>query len=328
MKLKIFSNDKFFIAGAKGMVGSAVCKALQEKGYGDINQGGNLLTPNKKELNLLDKNSVEKWFIKNKPSITILAAAKVGGIGTNQNHPVDFLLENIKIQNNVIESAWKNGVRRFLFLGSSCIYPKFARQPIKEEDLLNGSLEPTNEYYALAKITGIKLCQSLRKQYGFDAISLMPSNLYGKNDNYDKNSSHVLPALIRKFSEAIENNNDSVTCWGTGKPLREFLHVDDLAQACIFALERWDPPKEDTISHINVGSQNELTIKDLADKISKKLNYQGKILWDTSKPDGTPRKKLDTKKMNQLGWRAKINLDKGIEDAINDFRNNKSNLRI
>ena len=328
MKLKIFSNDKFFIAGAKGMVGSAVCKALREKGYGDINQGGNLLTPNKKELNLLDKNSVEKWFIKNKPSITILAAAKVGGIGANQNLPADFLLENIKIQNNVIESAWKNGVRRFLFLGSSCIYPKYAKQPIKEEDLLNGSLEPTNESYALAKITGIKLCQSLRKQYGFDAISLMPSNLYGKNDNYDKNSSHVLPALIRKFSEAIENNNDSVTCWGTGKPLREFLHVDDLAQACIFALERWDPPKDKSISHINVGSQNELTIKDLAYKISEKLNYQGKILWDNSKPDGTPRKKLDTKKMNQLGWRAKINLDKGIEEAINDFRNNKSNLRI
>ena len=327
MKLKIFPNDKFFIAGAKGMVGSAVFKALQEKGYGDINKGGNLLTPNKKELNLLDKNAVEKWFIKNKPTITILAAAKVGGIGSNQNHPVDFLLENLKIQTNVIESAWKNGVRRFLFLGSSCIYPKFARQPIKEEDLLNGFLEPTNEYYALAKITGIKLCQSLRKQYGFDAISLMPSNLYGKNDNYDKNSSHVLPAFIRKFSEAIENNNDSVTCWGTGKPLREFLHVDDLAQACIFALERWDPPKEDNISHINVGSQNELTVKDLAQKISKKLNYQGKILWDNSKPDGTPRKKLDTKKMNQLGWRAKINLDKGIEDAINDFRNNKSNLR-
>jgi GDP-L-fucose synthase len=233
----IKGSDRFFVAGARGMAGSAICRALQEKGYGDEAKGGALLTPNRQELDLLNHAAVERWYEDNKPDVVVLAAAKVGGIYANDTYPADFLLENLKIQTNVIEGAWKAGVRRLLFLGSSCIYPKFAEQPIKEEALLTGALEPTNEWYAIAKITGIKLCESLRKQYGFDAISLMPTNLYGPGDNYHPENSHVLPALIRRFHEAKENGSPSLTCWGSGTPMREFLHVDDLAEACVCAGE-------------------------------------------------------------------------------------------
>ena len=238
---KISLDDKFFVAGANGMVGSAVCRKLIEKGYGDHKLGGSLLMPSRQELNLLNLENVKNWFEFNKPNVVILAAAKVGGILANSIYPYDFLIENLKIQQNVIETAWLNGVKRFLFLGSSCIYPKYAKQPIKEEELLTGELEKTNECYAIAKISGIKLCESLRMQHDFDAISLMPTNLYGPKDNYDSQNSHVMAALIKKFCEAQNTNASQITCWGTGKPEREFMHVDDLAEACLFCLENWDP---------------------------------------------------------------------------------------
>ena len=233
MEKLINQNDRFFVAGHRGMAGSAICRALQRSGY------NNLLTASRDVLDLLDVQAVQRWFADNKPDVVVLAAAKVGGIHANDPYPADFLLENLKIQTNVIETAWKSGVKRLLFLGSSCIYPKFAEQPIKEESLFTGALEPTNEWYAIAKIAGIKLCESLRKQYGFDAISLMPTNLYGPGDNFHPENSHVLPALIRRFYEAKESGAESVTCWGTGSPMREFLHVDDLGEACVFALENW-----------------------------------------------------------------------------------------
>ena len=243
--------------------------------------------------------------------MVVLAAAKVGGIQANSSYPADFLLENLKIQTNVIETAWRSGVRRLLFLGSSCIYPKFAEQPIKEEALMTGALEPTNEWYAIAKITGIKLCESLRKQYGFDAISLMPTNLYGPGDNYHLDNSHVLPALMRLFHEAKERGDQRVTCWGTGSPMREFLHVDDLGEACVFALENWsalssDAPKDDQgkpLAFLNVGTGVDLTIKELAEQIAAVVGFEGTIEWDTSKPDGTPKKQLDVRQMRGLGWR-------------------------
>ena len=238
MKL-ITSSDRFAIFGARGMAGSAICRALEKSGY------QHQLTPSRSELDLLDPLAVQKWFGDHQPSVVVLAAARVGGIHANATYPADFLLENIKIQTHVIESAWRSGVRRLLFLGSSCIYPKFANQPIKEEALLTGSLEPTNEWYAIAKIAGIKLCQALRQQHGFDAISLMPTNLYGPGDNYHSTNSHVLPALIRRFSEAVATNSDSVICWGSGTPLREFLHADDLGEACVFALKHWQPGLDD-----------------------------------------------------------------------------------
>ena len=226
------ADDSFFIAGARGMAGSAICRALRDRGFGDPAKGGILLTPTREELDL-DGESVKKWYEEYKPNIVILAAAKVGGIVANDSYPADFLLENLKIQTNVIETAWRAGVRRLLFLGSSCIYPKFAEQPIREESLMSGTLEPTNQWYAIAKIAGIKLCESLRQQYGFDAISLMPTNLYGPGDNYHPKNSHVLPSFIRRFHEAKQSGLDSVTCWGTGSPFREFLHVDDLGDACV-----------------------------------------------------------------------------------------------
>ena len=328
MRSLITPADRIFVAGARGMAGSAICRALQAKGYGDRENGGALLIPTRQELDLLDGEAVQAWYEANKPTVVVLAAAKVGGIHANNTYPADFLLENLKIQTNVIEGAWRVGVRRLLFLGSSCIYPKFAEQPIREEALLMGALESTNECYAIAKITGIKLCESLRRQYGFDAISLMPTNLYGPGDTYHPDNSHVLPALIRRFHEAKDSGAKSVTCWGTGSPLREFLHVDDLGVASVFALERWsatrsDAPKDDhgnPLPFLNVGTGVDLTIKDLAERVSEAVGYQGVIDWDTTKPDGTPKKQLDVSRLAALGWSARIPLAEGLADTVALFQ--------
>jgi GDP-L-fucose synthase len=285
--------DRIFVAGHRGMAGSAICRALQRAGYGQI------LIASREELDLLDGAAVERWFADHRPTVVVLAAAKVGGIQANSSYPADFLLENLKIQTHVIETAWRSGVRRLLFLGSSCIYPKFAEQPIREEALLTGALEPTNAWYAIAKITGIKLCEALRRQHGFDAISLMPTNLYGPGDNYHPTNSHVLPALIRRFHEAAEANAPSLTCWGTGTPLREFLHVDDLGEACVFTLERWQPAPEE-LQFLNVGTGVDLTIRELAEAVAAATGYQGEIHWDASKPDGTPKKQLDVSRLARL----------------------------
>jgi GDP-L-fucose synthase len=313
MTALITAADRIFVAGHRGMAGSAICRALQRAGYGEI------LTASRAELDLLDGAAVQRWFAAEQPTAVVLAAAKVGGIHANATYPADFLLENLKIQANVIETAWRRGVRRLLFLGSSCIYPKFAEQPIREEALLTGPLEPTNEWYAIAKIVGIKLCAALRQQHGFDAISLMPTNLYGPGDNYHSTNSHVLPALIRRFHEAAERGDDSVTCWGSGAPYREFLHADDLGEACVFALERWSP-EPNGLQHLNVGTGVDLTIKQLAEAVAEATGFQGEILWDTTQPDGTPKKQLDVSRMAALGWRARIPLSEGLRSTVQLFR--------
>ena len=315
-------QDKIFVAGHRGMAGSAICRALKLNGF------NNVVTVSRDTVDLLDFKAVDTWFKDSKPSVVVVAAAKVGGIHANSSYPANFLLDNLKIQNNVIECAWKSGVRRLLFLGSSCIYPKFANQPITEEALLTNSLESTNQWYAIAKIAGIKLCHALRLQYGFDAISLMPTNLYGQGDNYHSFNSHVLPALIRRFYEASRSGEQSVTCWGSGSPLREFLHVDDLADASVFALNKWSPSSDDApsdkngepLQFLNVGTGNEISIKELAESISSKFDFKGEIIWDTSKPDGTPKKVLDVSRLNALGWQSKISLNEGLNLTINSFR--------
>ena len=311
--------DRIYVAGHRGMAGSAICRALLRSGYGDLAQGGALLTATRQELDLLDPSAVAAWFATNKPTIVVLAAAKVGGIAANSAYPADFLLDNLKIQTHVIESAWRSGVRRLLFLGSSCIYPKLAEQPIREEALLTGALESTNEWYAIAKITGIKLCEALRAQHGFDAISLMPTNLYGPGDNYHPTNSHVLPALIRRFHEAAEAHAPSVTCWGTGTPLREFLHVDDLGEACLFALEHWQPGP-DQLQFLNVGTGIDLSIRELAVAVAAATGFQGEICWDASKPDGTPKKQLDVSRLAALGWGERIPLAEGLASTVAEFR--------
>ena len=324
--MNIFNqNHTIYVAGSEGMVGSAICRLLEKKGYKD--KGKKLVTIPRRELDLRDEKKLEDWFDSKKPDIVIIAAAKVGGILANKQKPVNFLLDNLKIQNNLIEKSYKFGVKRLLFLGSSCIYPKFAKQPIRENYLLTDYLESTNEYYAIAKIAGLKLCEAFRRQYNFDAITLMPTNLYGPKDNYDPKESHVMAAFIRKFYEAKKYNKKQVICWGTGKPLREFLYVDDLAEACLFILENWFPfnndsksnTKEDQTCWLNVGSENEISIKNLAEKISRIISYEGEIIWDTNMPDGTPRKKLDTRKINKIGWSAKTDLKEGIEKTIKSF---------
>ena len=323
MNFLIDTKDKIFIAGSTGMVGKAIHRKLLENNY------HNLLTPDRSELNLLDNEAVTNWFRINNPSVVIIAAAKVGGILANSLNPVEFLLENLKIQINIIENSVLFGVKRLLFLGSSCIYPKNAKQPIKEEYLLDGTLEKTNESYAIAKIAGLKLCESLRNQKNFDAISIMPTNLYGPGDNYHPEHSHVLASLIRKFSYAKINAEKQVTCWGTGEPLREFLHVNDLSDACLFLLERWDPssplaPKDSkgkNLMHLNIGTGKEISIKDLAYKIASILNYRGEIIWDKTKPNGTLRKKLDISQLNAMGWSNKIKLEDGLKKTINEFNN-------
>ena len=314
--------DRIFVAGHRGMAGGAICRALRQAGY------QHLLTADRSELDLLDATAVQRWFVVHKPDVVVLAAAKVGGIHANNTYPADFLLDNLKIEINVIETAWRSGVRRLLFLGSSCIYPKFAEQPIREESLLEGSLESTNEWYALAKISGIKLCQALRKQHGFDAISLMPTNLYGPGDNYHPTNSHVLPALIRRFHEAAERGDAMVTCWGTGRPLREFLHVDDLGEACVFALEHWDPGSASApcdaagqpLPFLNVGTGKDLSIRELAEAVAEATDFKGKIQWDSSQPDGTPKKQLDVSRLRQLGWTARIALSEGLQGTVSLFR--------
>ena len=316
--MKYISKDnKIFIAGHRGMVGSAINRNLKKNGY------FNLLTVQRSALDLTDSSSVRNWYKVNKPDVVVIAAAKVGGILANSSFPAQFLLDNLKIQNNLIEGAWGNGVARLLFLGSSCIYPKFASQPIKEEYLLSDSLESTNQWYAIAKIAGIKLCEALNLQYGFDAISLMPTNLYGPGDYYHPEKSHVIPALISKFDEAAKNNLKKVVCWGTGSPYREFLYVDDLADACKFVLENWRPHKKD-IKYLNVGTGNDFKIKRIVEIISKKCGYYGEITWNTSKPDGTPKKLLDISKIKSLGWEPKTSFEEGLNLTISNYRYLKS----
>jgi len=312
----ISKKDRIFIAGHKGMVGGSVYKLLKNNGY------ENLLTVSRSNLDLRNSNDVIKWFEINKPNVVIIAAAKVGGILSNKNNPVEFLLENLKIQNNLIETSWKFNIKRLLFLGSSCIYPKYTFQPIKEEYLLSGELEPSNDCYAIAKISGIKLCEALKKQYNFDSICLMPTNLYGPGDNYNLNNSHVIPSLLRKFHEAKKLNKSFVTCWGTGTPLREFLHVNDLAKACKFVLEKWSPKidsDEFKLNYLNVGTGKELSIKELSLLIAQITDFKGEIRWDTTKPDGTPRKLLDITRIKKLGWTPKISLIDGLTETYEDF---------
>lgn len=290
------------------MVGSAITRKLLEKGY------SNLLQRRSSELDLRNQQAVSEFFAAEKPEYVFLAAAKVGGIVANSTYRADFIYDNIMIQSNVIHAAYMNGVKKLMFLGSSCIYPKMAPQPLKEEYLLNGSLEPTNEPYAIAKIAGIKMCDAYRAQYGCNFISVMPTNLYGANDNYDLKNSHVLPALIRKFHEAKINNAPSVIMWGTGEPKREFLHADDLAEACVFLMETFNEE-----GFVNIGTGEDLTINELALMIKEIVGYTGKIEHDLSKPDGTPRKLMDVQKLHKLGWKARIGLREGIEKVYSEF---------
>ena len=309
-------SDKIYIAGHRGMVGSACWRALEAKGY------TNLIGKTSKELDLRDQKAVEEFIRTEKPIAIIDAAAKVGGILANDTYPYEFLMDNMLIQNNIIRSAHENDVPKFIFLGSSCIYPKFAPQPLKEEYLLTDSLEPTNEWYAIAKISGVKLIEAIRKEYGRDYVSLMPTNLYGPNDNFDLKSSHVLPAMIRKFHEAKLNGNAPVELWGTGSPKREFLHVDDLGQAVLFALEN----KLD--EHLyNVGTGLDLTIKELAELIQSEVGHRGEILWDSTKPDGAPRKLMDNSKLETQGWSSSIELEKGIAVTYQWFMDSQSKIR-
>jgi len=305
----IKKSDKIYIAGHRGMVGSACWRALEAEGY------INLVGKTSKELDLRDQRAVEEFIKAEKPVAIIDAAAKVGGILANDTYPYEFLMDNMLIQNNLIRSAHENDVPKFIFLGSSCIYPKFAPQPLKEEYLLTDSLESTNEWYAIAKISGVKLIEALRKEYARDYVSLMPTNLYGPNDNFDLKSSHVLPAMIRKFHEAKLNGNSPVELWGTGSPMREFLHVDDLGQAVLFALEN----KLD--EHLyNVGTGVDLTIKELAELIQSTVGHEGEIVWDSTKPDGTPRKLMDNSKIQAQGWKSQIQLSAGVETVYNWFK--------
>ena len=311
----INKSDKIYIAGHRGMVGSACWRALEKEGY------TNLVGKTSNELDLRDQSTVAEFIQSEQPVAIIDAAAKVGGILANDTYPYEFLMDNMLIQNNLIRSAHENDVLKFIFLGSSCIYPKFAPQPLKEEYLLTDSLEPTNEWYAIAKISGVKLIEALRKEYGRDYVSLMPTNLYGPNDNFDLNSSHVLPAMIRKFHEAKSKENAPVQLWGTGSPMREFLHVDDLGRAVLFALEN---ELEECL--YNVGAGEDLTIKSLAESIKSIVEFNGMLEWDTSKPDGTPRKLMDSSKLNTLGWKAEINLIAGIKSTYDWYKANCNEL--
>jgi len=309
-------TTKIYIAGHKGMVGSAVWRSLKFKGY------SNLIGKTSAELDLRNQQAVNDFYDQEKPEIVIDAAAKVGGILANNDYPYQFLMENMQIQNNLIDGAFKSGIEKFIFLGSSCIYPKFAPQPLKEEYLLTDSLEPTNEWYALAKISGVKACESIRKQYGKDFVSLMPTNLYGSHDNFDLQTSHVLPAMIRKFHEAKLNENSPVTLWGSGTPMREFLHVDDMAEAVVFALEN-----QLSSNLYNIGTGKDVTIKELAETIKRVIGHQGQIIWDTSKPDGTPRKLMDVSKMKAMGWQYSTELEDGVKNTYRWFLENIDSIK-
>lgn len=310
-------DSRIFVAGHRGMVGSAIVRALRAAGY------DNLLLLDRQALDLRERAAVEAMFEQHKPEYVFLAAAKVGGILANNEYPADFLRDNLLIQTNVIDAAWRHAARKLLFLGSSCIYPKLAPQPLKEEYLLSGALEPTNEWYAIAKIAGLKMCQAYRRQYGFDAISLMPTNLYGPGDNFDLHNSHVLPALIRKFHEACEHNKASVEVWGSGTPRREFLHVDDLAQACLFFMREY----ADEMT-VNIGWGEDISIADLADSVAQVVGYDGLLQFDASKPDGTPRKLLDTSRATALGWRPKITLGEGLAETYAWYKKNRAEARL
>lgn len=304
-------DSLIYVAGHKGMVGSAIVRRLMTLGY------RNLVLAEHKELDLCSQADTDRFFKKEKPEFVFLAAAKVGGIMANAEHPAEFIHDNLMIQTNVISAAYKYGAKKLLFLGSSCIYPKFAPQPIRESYLLEGELEPTNEMYAIAKIAGLKMIDAFRKQYGFSGISLMPTNLYGPEDNFDLQSSHVLPAMIRKFHDAKKNKYPEVILWGTGKPKREFLHVDDLARAACFLMKRYDEP-----GWLNIGTGKDVSIKELASIISKTVGYEGKIIFDAIRPDGTPRKLLNVNKVKALGWKAQIPLEEGIENTYEWYKKN------
>jgi GDP-L-fucose synthase len=294
-------SSRVFVAGGRGMVGSAIVRRLRAEGIEDI------LAPTRSELDLRSQAAVDAWMAEMRPTHVFLAAAKVGGILANDRYPADFIRDNLEIQTNVIDAAWRNGVTKLLFLGSSCIYPKLAPQPIREEYLLTGPLEPTNEWYAIAKIAGLKMCQAYRRQYGFDAICAMPTNLYGPGDNFDLENSHVLPALIRKFHEAKLRGDAEVVIWGTGTPRREFLHVDDLADACVFLMRDYDGE-----APINVGVGEDIAIRELAELVARVVGYEGAIVNDPSKPDGTPRKLLDVSRLTAMGWKARVPLEEGV----------------
>lgn len=314
--MKLNKNHKIYIAGHRGMVGSAIVRQLQGLGY------TNIIGKSSKELDLRNQQAVNEFYKVERPNVVIDAAARVGGILANNNFPYQFLMENMQMQNNLIDGALQNGVDKFIFLGSSCIYPKLAPQPLKEDYLLTDSLEPTNEWYAIAKISGVKSCEAIRKQFGKDYVSLMPTNLYGYFDNFDLQTSHVLPAMIRKFHEAKENNHSEVILWGSGTPMREFLFVDDLAKATIFALDNTLPEYL-----YNVGTGVDVTIKKLAETIQKITGHLGEIIWDNSKPDGTPRKLMDVSKMNELGWKHEVDLEEGIQKTYVWFLNNIENFK-
>ena len=305
-------NSKIFVAGHNGLVGSAIVRKLQNEGY------DNLILRSKSELDLRDQRAVRNFFSTEKPEYVFLAAAKVGGIIANAQAPADFTYDNLAIQTNVIDSAYRNGVKKLLFLGSACIYPKITSQPIKEEYLLEGKLEPTNEGYALAKIVGLKLCEYYKQQYGFNAISLMPVNLYGPNDNFDPTKSHVIPGMIRKFYDAKKNGLASVSCWGDGSPTREFLHSDDLADACLFMMNSYNDTQ-----FVNVGSDNEITIKALSEMIKKEIGFEGEIIWDTTYPNGQPLRKLDYTLMDNLGWKSKVSFEEGLRTTVKWFMDHK-----
>jgi GDP-L-fucose synthase len=306
--VKLDSSTRIFVSGHRGLVGSAIFRELQRRGQTQ------LISRTRKELDLLDAAALERFYQQEEPEVVVAAAAKVGGILANDTQPAEFLYENLQIQNNLIHGAYRAGVKKLLFLGSSCIYPRLAPQPLKEEYLLSGPLEPTNEWYAVAKIAGIKLCQAYRKEHGCNFISVMPTNLYGPNDNYHPQHSHVLPALIRRFHEAKAAGNREVTCWGTGSPLREFLYVDDLARACVFLLENYNEPQI-----INAGYGSDVSIRDLTALVKRVVGFGGEVKWDTGKPDGTPRKLLDSSRLFAMGWRPQISLEQGIALAYEDF---------
>lgn len=302
-------EEPIFVAGHRGMVGSAIVRALQRAGF------RNLLLYDRTQLDLTRQEAVERFFAQHRPQYVFLAAAKVGGILANDRHPAQFLADNLAIQTNVIDSAWRHGTGKLLFLGSSCVYPRLAPQPIREESLLSGPLESTNQWYAIAKIAGIKMCEAYRREYGFNAIAAMPSNLYGPEDNFDLASSHVLPALLRKFHEARASGAQVVEVWGTGTPLREFLHVDDLAEACVFLMQTYSEG-----GWINVGTGTDLTIAELADRIARVVDFKGSIRFDASKPDGTPRKVLDVARLRALGWKPRIDLESGLRSTYDWYR--------
>jgi GDP-L-fucose synthase len=316
-KASIAKSARIYIAGHKGLVGSAVVRSLQNQGF------ENLITRTRTELDLTEQDAVRKFFDASRPQAVIMAAARVGGIHANNSHPATFLRDNLLIQDNVIDAAHRSGVEKFVFLGSSCIYPKMAPQPIKEDYLLTGSLEPTNEWYAIAKIAGLKMCQAYRRQYGFNAISLMPTNLYGPGDNFDLQNSHVLPALIRKFHDAKVRGDKSVEIWGSGTPRREFLHVDDLADAVVYLLQNYDAE-----GIVNIGWGEDVTIRELAEMVMSAIGYSGELTLDPSKPDGTPRKLLDVSRLRGLGWQPKITLTKGIESTYTWFKQHVDEARL